>query len=72
MMVYSVMVLNSSGGLVFYLRYNQNAPEPDSHSVLELDFTDLHLFKPTLSISNDGLQRHGSQQQWPIDLLYAI
>jgi hypothetical protein len=39
MVVYSVMVLNSSGGLVFYQRYSSIAPEPDSNTVLVLGST---------------------------------
>jgi hypothetical protein len=39
MVVYSAMVLNSSGGLVFYQRYSPIAPEPDSNTVLVLGST---------------------------------
>jgi hypothetical protein len=39
MVVYSAMVLNSSGGLVFYQQYSGQAPSPDSNAVLVLGST---------------------------------
>ena len=39
MVVYSVMVLNSSGGLVFYQNYHPNAPQLDSNEVIIIGST---------------------------------
>ena len=39
MVVYGVMVLNSSGGLVFYQSYNANSPQLDSNEVIIIGST---------------------------------
>jgi hypothetical protein len=39
MVVYSAMVLNNSGGLVFYQQYHASAPQPDSNAILVLGST---------------------------------
>jgi hypothetical protein len=51
MVVYSVMVVNSSGGLMFYQQYVVNAPQLDSDEVIVIGSTlhSLHAISVTLS-----------------------
>ena len=39
MVVYGVMVLNSSGGLVFYQQYHPNSPQLDSNEIIIIGST---------------------------------
>ena len=75
MVVYGVMVLNSSGGLVFYQQYHQNSPALDSNETIIIGST-LHALH-TLSVQISPVPRSSGFTElectsWKLNCLQTV